>query len=106
MVDTILNDTRRPQLKLIGIGNSNWDYFLNTHEEKVKLFPAWNKSPFKLEIRNGIYCVPKNCKSARGCKSSWYGDLNYFKKHYLKNKDCSLTELGEKIIYEGIVPMD
>ena len=63
-------------MELVAIGDSNWDYVINDN--------------------NYVYCV---AKIGSGASDSVYGDLRHFKKAY-KNKDIgSLTDLGERIIF-------
>lgn len=50
------------QLKLLAIGNSNWDFYINEN--------------------NLVYAWPKQGEKYKGCKPSYYGDLTYFNSIY------------------------
>lgn len=78
-------DIREKNYKLLMIGKSNWDYYLDT----------------KL---NCTLSVVKKGNEYIGCKNSIFGSIEYFRKWflYLYEKDLkikeSLTEKGLEII--------
>ena len=90
--------TTLPELTLLAIDNANWDYYLKTRVEKQKI----GLSPNTKEVLvNSVWYI---AKLGSGCKSGWFGDIRHFKNVYRRCHSMSLTELGEKIVFQGLIP--
>lgn len=84
------------QLSLLAVGMANWDYFLKTRVEKIVV-----SANTKEMLVNSVWYI---AKPGSGCKSGWFGDIRHFKNTYRRNHDMTLTELGEKIVFQGYIP--
>ena len=87
------------QLRLLAIGTSNWNYYLETKVEKRQ--NGLCSTNLKEILVNSVWYI---AKPGSGCNSGWFGDIRHFKNIYRKNRDMSLSNLGEKIIFQGFIP--